>query len=344
MERGNGAALGNGHLADDGCRRPVDDNAALGTEDAWLLVLELRRLLDDGTLARSTGRELGFALAGDGGRARPCGPSVAEVLIDPDRAVMVRSRRAVDAGARDVLELHLAQALRPRAEGYTVAILGQSLDGFIATRHGHSRYINGDASLTHLHRLRALSDAVVIGVSTAIADCPRLTTRHVPGPHATRVVIDPRGRLPAGSGLLHDGAAQTLIVRGTEGGTFEEPLAPRATILHLPWDGAGIEPARIVAALAARGLTRLLVEGGGVTVGRFLEAGLLDRLQLAVSPLIIGAGRPALPVAPVERLDEALRPPCRRHVMGEDVLFDLCLRPPATGGRAQGLKAPGPSW
>jgi riboflavin biosynthesis pyrimidine reductase len=99
----------------------------------------------------------------------------------------------------------------------------------------------------------------------------------------------------------------------------------------------GIAPARLVAALAARGLTRLLVEGGGVTVGRFLEAGLLHRLQLAVSPLILGAGRPALPVAPVERLDEALRPPCRHYRMGEDVLFDLRLRP---AGGLPGAGAP----
>ena len=66
-------------------------------------------------------------------------------------------------------------------------------------------------------------------------------------------------------------------------------------------------------------MTRLLVEGGGVTVGRFLDAGLLDRLQLAVSPVIIGAGRPALPVRPADRLDQAIRPACTRHLLGEDV-------------------------
>jgi riboflavin-specific deaminase-like protein len=213
-----------------------------------------------------------------------------------------------------------------------VAILGQSLDGFIATRQGQSRYINGDDSLVHLHRLRALSDAVVIGVATAVADGPRLTTRHVPGPDATRVVIDPRARLPADSGLLRDGAAPTLIVHAGNGREASETrLSALASILHLPADGGGIAPARLVAALAARGLTRLLVEGGGVTVGRFLEAGLLHRLQLAVSPLILGAGRPALPVAPVERLDEALRPACRHYRMGEDVLFDLHLRPRTDG-------------
>ena len=72
--------------------------------------------------------------------------------------------------AREIQGLHLAHALGPA--GHVVAMLGQSLDGFIATRRGHSRYINGEGSLTHLHRLRALSDAVVIGVGTAVADGP----------------------------------------------------------------------------------------------------------------------------------------------------------------------------
>ena len=78
-----------------------------------------------------------------------------------------------------------------------VGQIGQSLDGRIATSSGHSKYINGPAGLAHLHRLRALVDAVVIGVGTALADDPQLTVRRVAGPHPVRVVIDPRGRLRA---------------------------------------------------------------------------------------------------------------------------------------------------
>ena len=97
-----------------------------------------------------------------------------------------------------------------------------------------------------------------------------------------------------------------------------------------------IPPADVVAALAALGVGRLLVEGGGVTVGRFLDAGLIDRLQLAVSPLILGSGRPALPVAPADRLDQGLRPRCRAHAMGADVLFDLSLTPWDASAAANG--------
>ena len=76
-----------------------------------------------------------------------------------------------------------------------VGQFGQSIDARIATASGHSHYINGAEGLAHLHRLRALVDAVVVGVGTALADDPQLTVRRVAGPNPARVVIDPNGRL-----------------------------------------------------------------------------------------------------------------------------------------------------
>ena len=70
------------------------------------------------------------------------------------------------------------------------------------------------------------------------------------------------------------------------------------------------------------------VEGGGVTVSRFLQAGLLDRLHLTVAPILIGSGRPSISLESISTLDHALRPACRRFTLGEDVLFDLELRAP----------------
>ena len=287
VTQGNGEALGR-------CE------AEFGVDEAWNLLLALRCRVDAeaGQAANDSDRIMGL-LRGE--------------------------QRRLTGAAQELVDLHLTHAGRRRDQGYVVALLGQSLDGFIATREGHSRYINGEQSLTYLHRLRALSDAVVIGVGTAIADAPRLTTRHVAGPHAVRVVIDPHGRLPGDCRLLQDETAPTLVLRAANGGPSEIQLSRHAAALHLPATDGRIAPAAVVAALEARGLTRLLIEGGGVTVSRFLEAGLLHRLQLAIAPLILGAGRPALPVTPVERLDLAMRPSGRRYLMGEDVLFDLCL-------------------
>jgi diaminohydroxyphosphoribosylaminopyrimidine deaminase / 5-amino-6-(5-phosphoribosylamino)uracil reductase len=303
----------------------------LTVEQAWRLILALRRRVDDRDPAGEQGAPWGFRSVGR--EWMPAPVRAAELVLDPATGAVHPRRRALAPGAQALLDLHLDDSLRPRGQvPHVVAVLGQSLDGFIATRSGHSRYINGSESLAHLHRLRALSDAVVIGVGTALADEPRLTTRHVPGPDAVRVVIDPRGRLPASSGLLRDGAAATLVVRAATDGSaaaFEARLTDQATALHLPARDRTIAPRLVLAALAARGLSRLLIEGGGVTVGRFLEAGLIDRLQLAVSPIIIGSGRPALPLDPIDRLEEALRPASRRHILGEDVLFELRFGRPA---------------
>src|SRR5262249_15934096 len=93
-----------------------------------------------------------------------------------------------------------------------VGQVGQSLDGRTATASGPSHYINGHEGLVHLHRLRTLMDAVVVGIGTALADDPQLTVRRVEGPHPARVVIDPRGRLPPAARLLAADGAHRLVV------------------------------------------------------------------------------------------------------------------------------------
>ena len=203
-----------------------------------------------------------------------------------------------------------------------IAQIGQSLDGRIATESGHSHYINGPAGLAHLHRLRSLVDAVVIGVGTALADDPLLTVRRVTGPHPARVVLDPNGRLPASAkALANDGVRRLLITaQGTKCG-----LSPDVEVVTLPASSGGIAPAAILTALAERGLHRILIEGGADTVSRFLAAGYLDRLHVIVAPTILGSGRPSFVLPPVERADQALRPPMRTYRLDDETLFDCDL-------------------
>ena len=93
-----------------------------------------------------------------------------------------------------------------------VGQLGQSLDGRIATVTGQSKYINGQAGLKHLHRLRALVDGVIIGVGTALADDPLLTVRLVPGPQPARIVIDPSGKLSKTAKIWQNDGARRLVI------------------------------------------------------------------------------------------------------------------------------------
>jgi diaminohydroxyphosphoribosylaminopyrimidine deaminase/5-amino-6-(5-phosphoribosylamino)uracil reductase len=203
-----------------------------------------------------------------------------------------------------------------------VGQIGQSLDGRIATESGHSKYVNGPAGLVHLHRLRALVDAVIVGVGTAIADDPQLTVRQVAGPQPARVVIDPKGRLCAHARMFADNGVRRLLITA-QGTRYSLPSG--VEIIALPAADGQIAPSAILAALAGCGMRRMLIEGGANTVSRFLAAGCLDRLHVMVAPIILGAGGPGLILPPLERADQALRMPICVHKIGDDVLFDCDL-------------------
>jgi diaminohydroxyphosphoribosylaminopyrimidine deaminase/5-amino-6-(5-phosphoribosylamino)uracil reductase len=223
-----------------------------------------------------------------------------------------------------------------------VGQFGQSIDARIATASGDSRYINGTEGLAHLHRLRALVDAVLIGVGTANIDDPQLTVRRVSGPSPARVVVDPSGRLPATARVLAADGIRRLVI--TRAGTPIE-LPHGVEIAGLPEQNGQIAPAAILAALAERGFRRILVEGGANTVSRFLEARCLDRLHVVIAPIIIGAGPSSVTLPPIARVEHALRAPIRAHVLGEELLVDCDLSgqraplpflPPRQAGEGQG--------
>ena len=203
-----------------------------------------------------------------------------------------------------------------------VGQFGQSIDARIATTTGHSKYINGAAGLAHLHRLRALVDAVVVGVGTALADDPQLSVRRVEGPSPARVVVDPNGRLPSTARLLDADGIRRLVLTGEAARTVY-PVG--VEVVRLPMGGGHIAPTAMLAALAERGLRRILIEGGADTVSRFLAAGCLDRLHVVIAPIIIGAGQSSITLPPIERVERALRAPMRAHVLGEEVLLDCDL-------------------
>lgn len=224
--------------------------------------------------------------------------------------------------ARAILDLYLPLAAGP---DYVLGQIGQSLDGRVATESGRSHYVTGPEDIVRLHRLRALVDAVIVGAGTAVSDAPRLTVRLVEGGNPARIVLDPNGRVPPEGPLFTDAAAPTLWVRD---GTPEVGLPDHVEVIAPPEraHAGSVPPEALIALLRGRGYRRILVEGGGVTVSRFLEAGALDRLHVTVAPMIIGSGRQGLSLPVIDELDAALRPACRHFALGADILFDLDLR------------------
>jgi diaminohydroxyphosphoribosylaminopyrimidine deaminase/5-amino-6-(5-phosphoribosylamino)uracil reductase len=211
--------------------------------------------------------------------------------------------------------------------------LATSLDGRIATHAGESRWITGGEARGLVHMLRHRHDAVMIGSGTALADDPELTVRlpGLEGRQPLRIVIDGNLRTPLTHRLVRDAAKiPTLLVTRIDA----DPLRAQVfrdcgvELMEAPPDAEGnLDLAAVLQALGARGLTRILVEGGAGLAAALLRAELVDRLAWFRSPGLIGGdGLAAVKPFGVDRLADQARG-TRLSIMriGEDVLETLAL-------------------
>ncbi len=295
--------------------------ASFGPKRAWSLLLQLTdRLRDKGAISSP----IGVVLDPDE-RLLEVPLSQASLILDPAQSRGWSAPGALEAelppATSELLDLFIPLCVGENATSFVVAHLAQSLDGRVATASGSSKFISGREDLTHTHRLRAMFDAVLVGARTIEHDDPRLTTRLAPGPNPTRVVVDPSGRLPNTHHVFTEPDAPTVLVRGP--GHFDAP--EHVDVVELELEGGWIPAPVLLEALAQRGLRRVFIEGGGITVSGFLKAGVLDRLHITVAPVLMGSGRPSLKLPEIATLDEAMRIACRHFTLGPDVLFDCPL-------------------
>lgn len=163
---------------------------------------------------------------------------------------------------------------------------GMSLDGRIADASGASRWVTGPAARADGHRLRDTHDAVLVGIGTVLADDCALTTRREGGRNAVPVVLDTNLRIPDSAKVLHAGRSAVVVCA--------EDAAPRdfpADIVRVPRGKGGVDLVAALRALGARGLHRVLVEGGGHVHRALLDAGLVDRMELYVNARLLGGDR-----------------------------------------------------
>jgi diaminohydroxyphosphoribosylaminopyrimidine deaminase/5-amino-6-(5-phosphoribosylamino)uracil reductase len=221
--------------------------------------------------------------------------------------------------------LHAMRAGRPH-----VTLKGAiTLDGKIADVHGTSRWITGPEARERAHRLRAESDAIVIGVETVRLDDPELTVRlEPPWPREPyRVVLDSRARMPLSARLLSVGTPGRVLVV-----VAADAPAPRiaaleacgATVVRCPGPGGRIDPRALLDELHRREVRAVLVEGGGEVHAAFLDAGLVDRAAVFVAPALLGGrAAPSLVGGPGRALvDRVALDTFEVTCLGADVLLE----------------------
>jgi len=240
----------------------------------------------------------------------------------------------------DALNAHWFKYIRERRP-YVTLKAAVSLDGRIATRSGDSRWVTGAEARAWVHRLRDRVDAVLVGAGTARADDPRLTTR-LPGGRGrdpVRVVLDTGLTLPPRLRLFRTRSEVPTIV--AHASTSARRPAPGVELLRCKRGEGGVDLVDLLAKLAARGITHLLVEGGATVHASFLAQGLVDRVAVFVAPRIVGAdGVPFVAGPGPEKMADGLRlEELQIERIGEDVL--VLGRPVRPAGRS-GRSAPRP--
>jgi diaminohydroxyphosphoribosylaminopyrimidine deaminase/5-amino-6-(5-phosphoribosylamino)uracil reductase len=254
----------------------------------------------------------------------PSRPSGATPGHEPEWEALRHHRddgAAVGGEASPIEQLYGPLWAAKRNGPYVVAHLAQSLDGRIATTCGVSRWLSGEEDLLHTHRMRAIADAVLVGANTVLHDDPQLTVRLCAGANPVRVILDPEHRLDGSQRVFTDGCAPTFLFVAADRAGAEHRWG-QAEVIPVPRGPHGLNPSDIRQILASRGLSCLFVEGGGITVSRFLAAGALDRLQITVAPVILGSGRPSLVLPEIHDLAHSLRPKTRRFLLGDDTLIE----------------------
>ncbi|MBN1161311.1 MAG: bifunctional diaminohydroxyphosphoribosylaminopyrimidine deaminase/5-amino-6-(5-phosphoribosylamino)uracil reductase RibD [Dehalococcoidales bacterium] len=246
------------------------------------------------------------------GKTPPCTDAIIKAkigrvviaMLDPDPRMRGESVKLLrQKGIKTAIGVLEAEAralnekyVKHRATGlpYVTLKWAQTLDGRIAAAGGSTTRISSPPSLKLAHKLRAVHDAILVGVNTVLKDDPQLTTRLVKGRNPLRIILDSRLRAPLDAKVLKDRDKAGTLVVTTPRAPAPKLAALKKTgveVLTVPPDKAGrVDLKKLLEALGKRDVSSLLVEGGGEVITSFLRLGMADRLVVIIAPKILGKG------------------------------------------------------
>jgi len=203
----------------------------------------------------------------------------------------------------------------------------QTLDGKIATSTGDSKWISSQRALRFAHKLRAIHQAVVVGIGTVLKDDPQLTVRLVRGRNPLRVVLDSGLRIPLDSKVLNVKEAPLLIATTQRADPEKMALLQERGVEVLRLGEERVELRELLNVLYERKIQSVLVEGGRGVLTSFLKEGLCDRLTVIISPKLMGEGLSPFGDLGIRKIEEAL--PLKEASLkriGSDWIFEGYLR------------------
>ena len=190
----------------------------------------------------------------------------------------------------DVTEA-LGQIRSHGARPHVIVKYAQSLDGRIATATGDSKWISSDAERAISHTLRARCDAIMVGVGTVLADDPQLTVRLVPGASPLRVILDSSLRIPLDARVLDEEAATVVITTDrSDAGKRRELRGRHVAVRVVEGNERGVDVRAALGLVHDLGVRSLLVEGGAKVITSLFSAAVVDRVIVAVAPVLLGRG------------------------------------------------------
>lgn len=267
------------------------------------------------------------------GRTPPCTRAIIEAgisevhfaIVDPNPRVAGKGQAALlEAGIKTYIGEHAAEAAELNEAFIKYITTGlpfitvkfaASLDGKIATRTGDSKWVTGEAARKQVQHIRYVSDAVMTGANTVIADDPHLTVRlavkgGITHRQPLRIIIDGLGQTPPTARIFTE-PGKTLVVTGNTM-TFEiknSLIKTGAELLELPCTAGVIDLRQLMKVLGERQITSVLVEGGGILLGSLFDSGLVDKVIAFLAPIIIGGeeARPSVAGKGIEQLSDCTK-------------------------------------
>ncbi|MFD8645667.1 bifunctional diaminohydroxyphosphoribosylaminopyrimidine deaminase/5-amino-6-(5-phosphoribosylamino)uracil reductase RibD [Streptomyces zaomyceticus] len=302
---------------------------------------EVHALREAGVLARGGTAYVTLEPCNHTGRTGPCAQALIEAGIgrvvyavgDPNpqatggadtlRAAGVEVARGLLEDEAEAVNIAWLTSVR-RGRPFVRWKYGATLDGRIAAADGTSRWITSAESRADVHRLRAESDAVVVGSGTARTDDPHLAVRGVEGAvQPLRVVVDTEAVAVKPGARVLDDAAPTLIAIAEDAAT----AVGGADVVRLPRAGRGLSVPALLDALHTRGVRSVLLEGGPTLAGAFVAAGAVDQVVGYLAPVLLGAGPNALAGGGISTITDALRLDITETVrIGSDLRITATLK------------------